>query len=134
MFQDPAFNALDIEFLRKRGFTVVEDPRDALASVPHTTFVFLLQAVFGAIECTIRTVKPPLPVSSDLHGILRYRDPKLLSLHSSIAPFLSQRVVVPLPHSKIIYHWGTHTIYYKLNSDVWKGDAGVIKPKAASET
>lgn len=116
LLQDPSFNALGIQFLRERGFTVVEIPQDAIDSVPPTTFVFLPHAIYGVMKRTIEVVKPPLLLVDNLQEISRSPGPEGFYLGPVFLPFLAQRAERTLPHSKLADWWGKHVIYYKPSS------------------
>ena len=66
--QDPVFNALDIEFLRLKGFTVIGTPAsDDLISL--STFLFIpYGGIVGKISVNFRAdpVYPPLYIGNDL--------------------------------------------------------------------
>ena len=116
LIQDPSFNALDIQFLQERDFTIVEGPQNAIDSVPPTTFVFLPRATYGVIKRTIEVVNPPLLLVDNLQEISRSPNPKLFSLRPVLLPFLAQRTERTLPHSKLAHWWGQHVIYFKPSS------------------
>ena len=116
LLQDPAFNALNVQFLRKRGFTVVEVPQDAIDSVPPTTFVFLPRATYEVMKRTIEIFKPPLLLVDNLQEHSRIPGPKGFYLCQVFLPFLAQRAERTLPHSKFAHWWGEHVIYYKPSS------------------
>lgn len=65
--QDPVFNALDIEFLQLRGFTVIKSPAsDNLISL--STFLFVPYGeLWGQmrVEICIHPVYPPLYIGND---------------------------------------------------------------------
>lgn len=72
--QDPVFNALDIEFLQLRGFTVIETPAsDDLISL--STFLFIPYGEIRGqirVECSADPVYPPLYIGNDLREHSEY--------------------------------------------------------------
>lgn len=110
LVQDPAFNALDIKFLRERGLSVVQAPQDAFDFTPPTSFVFLPRAVVTVVQRMTQATKPQLLLSNDLQGISQARHWSYL--RPALIPFLAQRVTRTLPDSKLVDSWGSHAIYY----------------------
>ena len=110
LVQDPAFNALDIKFLRERGFIVGEFPQDVFDHIPPTSFVFLQRAVIPVIQRMAQTIKPHVLLSDDLQEL--NQDPRWSVLRPALIPFLAQRVTRSLPNSKLIDWWSSHAIYY----------------------
>lgn len=115
LLEDPAFNALDIEFLRGRGFRVLETPQHAFEYAPPTTFASLPQAVIPVIQRTVQVFKPSLLLTNNLQNFLQSPDLRFRHMRPVPMPFLAQRVERALPHSEVGHWWGNNAIYYLPN-------------------
>lgn len=78
--QDPVFNALDIKFLQRRGFSIIETPAsDDLISL--STFLFISYGEMWSemrVEVSADPVYPPLYIGNDprTHSVYYvYSDP-----------------------------------------------------------
>ena len=75
--QDPAFNPLDIEFLERRGFKVIESPASDDCMTPDT-FLFTPGGEQDPVIAAIDAAHPALYIGNDL------RDHPYITVNPSI--------------------------------------------------
>lgn len=112
--QDPAFNALDVEFLSGRGSTILKAPQSE-RYMSSTTFLFLPYGIIDVIARTVQKALPPLLFCNDLADIysIYRRSP---GLRQAFAPLMYQWPRRAFPPSKLAPWLDDHVIYIKPDS------------------
>ena len=117
--QDPAFNALDVQFLKQRGFLVLEN-FETEDKFPSDSFYFLPQATFGVIEGVLRTASPPLMIGNSLSLVSHIYVPGGKDVKAVFERYIRQSCCKPLPSSRLAPWLKHHFVYYRPRPDVIK--------------